>query len=669
MSKFKGFTKKELLDIYRTMLLSRKSDEKQLILLRQGKVHFHIGGSGHEAAQVGAVLNFRSNSDWAYCYYRDQAFVLGWGMTVEEVFLHSLARADDPNSGGRQIPHHWGKKDLRMVSKSSCTGVQFLQATGTAMGAVKAGSDEVVYVSAGEGTTSEGEFFEALNWASRDKLPVIFHIEDNKYAISVHISEQTAGGSVYKLAAGFENLARERVNGTDFFESYQVFQKAVKRARSGKGPTIIVSEVVRLLPHSSSDDHRKYRTPEELEEDRRKDPILNFVLSCTENGIISAEEFDAVQEKVKKQVDKAADWATEQPEEAPETATDYVFVEYRSNETPKAPVKEGERAVMVDAINHALHEEMERDERVLVYGEDVADPKGGVFTATKGLTQKFGKERAFNSPLAEASIVGTAIGLAVYGFKPVVEIQFMDYIWPAFMQIRNELATMYYRSNGTWKSPVVIRTPVGGYIHGGLYHSQTAEAIFAHTPGLKVVYPSNAADAKGLLKAAIRGEDPVIFCEHKGLYRQGFASRPEPDENYTLPLGYANIVQEGEDVTLITWGLQVQRSIEAVRLLGELQPSVEIIDIRTLVPFDMETIAKSVKKTGKVLIVHEDNFTAGFGAEIAARIATEAFEYLDGPIKRVAALDSHIPYNAGLENYILPTPNRISAVLKELIKY
>ncbi|UCF65210.1 MAG: dehydrogenase E1 component subunit alpha/beta, partial [bacterium] len=616
MAKFKGFTKKELLDIYRTMLLSRKSDEKQLILLRQGKVHFHIGGSGHEAAQVGAVLNFRPNSDWAYCYYRDQAFVLGWGMTVEEIFLHSLARADDPNSGGRQIPHHWGKKDLRIVSKSSCTGVQFLQATGTAMGAIRAKTDEVVYVSAGEGTTSEGEFFEALNWASRDKLPVIFHVEDNKYAISVHISEQTAGGSVYKLAAGFENLARERVNGTDFFESYQVFQKAVKRARSGKGPTIIVSEVVRLLPHSSSDDHRKYRTPEELEEDRGKDPILNFVLSCTDNGIISTDEFDAVQEETKKQVDKAADWAMEQPEAAPESAADYVFVEYRSNEAPKAPLKEGERAVMVDAINHALHEEMERDERVLVYGEDIADPKGGVFTATKGLTQKFGKERAFNSPLAEASIVGTAIGLAVYGFKPVVEIQFMDYIWPAFMQIRNELATMYYRSNGTWKSPVVIRTPVGGYIHGGLYHSQSAEAIFAHTPGLKVIYPSNAADAKGLLKAAIRGEDPVIFCEHKGLYRQGFAARPEPDENYLLPLGYAEVVQEGEDVTLISWGLQVQRSIEAVRLLGELQPSVEIIDIRTLIPFDMETVIQSVKKTGKVLIVHEDNFTVGFGAEI-----------------------------------------------------
>ena len=669
MSKFQGFSKKELLDIYRTMLLSRKSDEKQLILLRQGKIHFHIGGSGHEAAQVGAVLNFKPNSDWAYCYYRDQAFVLGWGMTVEEVFLHSLAKADDPSSGGRQIPHHWGKKDSRIVTKSSCTGVQFLQATGTAMGAVKATTDEVVYVSAGEGTTSEGEFFEALNWASRDKLPVIFHIEDNKYAISVHISEQTAGGSVYKLAAGFENLAREKVDGINFFESYQAFQKAVKRARSGKGPTIIVSEVVRLLPHSSSDDHRKYRKPEELDKDRNNDPILQFVLACTENGIISAGEFDGIQEEVKQTLDKAADWALEQPDPAAETATEHVFVEYRSKDKPTAPKKEGERVVMVDAINHALHEEMEKDERVLVYGEDVADPKGGVFTATKGLTHQFGKERAFNSPLAEASIVGTAIGLAIYGFKPVVEIQFMDYIWPAFMQIRNELATILYRSNGSWQSPVVIRTPVGGYIHGGLYHSQSAESIFAHTPGLKVVYPSNASDAKGLLKAAIRGEDPVIFCEHKGLYRQGFAARPEPDKNYILPLGYADVVQKGADVTLITWGLQVQRSIEAVRMLGELQPSVEIIDIRTLVPLDMDTILKSVKKTGKVLIVHEDNFTAGFGAEISARIVSGGFEYLDGPVERVAAHDSHIPYNSELENFVLPSPARIAEALEKLIQY
>ena len=669
MSKFQGFSKKELLDIYRTMLLSRKSDEKQLILLRQGKIHFHIGGSGHEAAQVGAVLNFKPNSDWAYCYYRDQAFVLGWGMTVEEIFLHSLAKADDPSSGGRQIPHHWGKKDSRIVTKSSCTGVQFLQATGTAMGAVKAATDEVVYVSAGEGTTSEGEFFEALNWASRDKLPVIFHIEDNKYAISVHISEQTAGGSVYKLAAGFENLAREKVDGINFFESYQAFQKAVKRARSGKGPTIIVSEVVRLLPHSSSDDHRKYRKPEELDKDRNNDPILQFVLACTENGIISAGEFDGIQEEVKQTLDKAADWALEQPDPAAETALDHVFVEYRSKNKPTAPKKEGERVVMVDAINHALHEEMEKDERVLVYGEDVADPKGGVFTATKGLTHQFGKERAFNSPLAEASIVGTAIGLAIYGFKPVVEIQFMDYIWPAFMQIRNELATILYRSNGSWQSPVVIRTPVGGYIHGGLYHSQSAESIFAHTPGLKVVYPSNASDAKGLLKAAIRGEDPVIFCEHKGLYRQGFAARPEPDKNYILPLGYADVVQKGADVTLITWGLQVQRSIEAVRMLGELQPSVEIIDIRTLVPLDMDTILKSVKKTGKVLIVHEDNFTAGFGAEISARIVSGGFEYLDGPVERVAARDSHIPYNSELENFVLPSPARIAEALEKLIQY
>ncbi len=669
MAKFHGFSKKQLLQIYKNMLLSRRTDEKQLILLRQGKVHFHIGGSGHEAAQVAGVMNFQPEHDWAYCYYRDQAFVMGWGMTVKEVFLHSLAKADDPNSGGRQIPHHWGHRKLNIVSKSSCTGVQFLQATGTAMGMKKSGTEEVVYVSGGEGTTSEGEFFEALNWASRDKLPVIFHIENNKYAISVPISEQTAGGSVYKVAAGFENLDRQNINGTDFFESYKAFEKAVKRARSGEGPTIIVSDVVRLLPHSSSDDHRKYRTPEELEADRKRDPILQFAHACMENGAATAEDFDAAQAEVKKIVDDASDWAQEQPDPDIKTATNFVFSEYRSGHKPGPPANSGERVVMVDAINHALHEEMERNDKIVVYGEDVADPKGGVFTATRGLTKKFGKERVFNSPLAEASIVGTAIGLAVYGYKPVVEIQFMDYIWPAFMQIRNELATMLYRSNGTWKSPVVVRTPVGGYIHGGLYHSQSAEALFAHTPGLKVVYPANAADAKGLLKAAIRGDDPVIFCEHKGLYRQGFAARPEPGSDYVLPLGYANVVQEGTDVTLISWGLQVQRSMEAVKMLGELNPSVEIIDIRTLVPLDMDTILKSVKKTGKVLIVHEDNFTGGFGGEIAARIVEQGFEFLDGPVMRLAAEDSHIPYQSNLENQVLPTPAKIAQKLKSLLLY
>ncbi|GAB4335312.1 MAG: dehydrogenase E1 component subunit alpha/beta [Calditrichia bacterium] len=669
MSGLNGFSKKRLLEIYRLMELSRKTDEKQLILLRQGKVHFHIGASGHEAAQMGAIQHFTPNSDWAYCYYRDQTFVLGWGMTVKEVMLHSLARAADPNSGGRQIPHHWGHAGLRMVTKSSCTGVQFLQATGTAMAAVKGKTKEVVYVSAGEGTTSQGEFFEALNWASRDKLPVIFHIENNKYAISVPVSEQTAGGSIYKATAGFENLQRIEIDGTDFFEADKAFKKAVQRARKGEGPTLIVSEVVRLLPHSSSDDHRKYRTPEELEADRKKDPILRFALTLLENKIATEDELSAIRDEVKKEVDEAADWALEQPEPDPKTATDYIFVEYRNPEKPAPPKKEGERVVMVDAINHALKEEMACNPKMVIYGEDVADPKGGVFTATRGLTQAFGKERVFNSPLAEASIVGTAIGLAVAGWKPVVEIQFMDYIWPAFMQIRNELATTYYRSNGTWKSPVVIRTPVGGYIHGGLYHSQTAEAIFAHTPGLKVVYPSNAADAKGLLKAAIRGEDPVIFCEHKGLYRQAFAARPEPDEDYLLPLGHANVVQSGEDATIVTWGLQVQRSIEAVKLLGELNPSVEIIDIRTLIPLDMETILQSVQKTGKVLIVHEDNLTGGFGAEIAARIANEGFEYLDGPVMRVAAEDSHIPYNSVLESVVLPSTTRIAEGLKKLLLY
>jgi 2-oxoisovalerate dehydrogenase E1 component len=669
MSNVQNFSKKELLRIYRFMVLSRRLDEKQLILLRQGKVYFHIGASGHEAAQVGAALNFIPKKDWGYCYYRDQAFVLSLGMSEKEILLQMFAKADDPNSGGRQMPHHWGHRDLKIVTKSSCTGMQYLHATGTALGAVKEKTDEVVYVSGGEGATSEGEFFEALNWSSREKLPVIFHVQDNKYAISVHVSEQTPGGSIFQVTAGYPNLHREQINGTDFFEVFTTFQKAVRRARSGDGPTLIVSDVVRLLPHSSSDDHRKYRSQAELEEDQVRDPILNFVHACLESGKVKPEEFDEIQQEVKQTIERTVIWAEKQADPDPKRVTDFVFDQLRSPHPPKIPSSTGDRVVIVDAINHALHEEMEADDNILVFGQDVADPKGGVFSATRGLTQKFGKKRVYNSPLAEASIVGTAVGLAIRGFKPVVEIQFMDYIWPAFMQIKNELATIRYRSNNAWSAPVIIRTPVGGYIHGALYHSQSAEAHFAHIPGIKVVFPSNSADAKGLLKASIRGNDPVLFCEHKGLYRQAYAARPEPDRNYVVPLGFANIVQPGEDLTIVTWGMQVQKSIEAVKMTGEDKFSIEIIDIRTLIPLDIETILNSVKKTGKVMIIHEDTLTGGFAGEIAARIADEAFEYLDGPVKRICAKDTPIPYHPKLEQEVLPTVNQILNEIKQLLEY
>ena len=517
--KFKGFTKKQLLDIYEKMALSRYLDDKQLILLKQGKGFFHIGGSGHEAAGMAAALSFKPGSDYAYPYYREQAFCLGWGMTSREHLLAFLAKEADPSSGGRQMPQHYGHEELNIVSQSSPTGTQFLQAVGAGFALQRNGENGVAYVSSGEGTSSQGDFHEALNWASRDKSPVIFHIENNGYAISVPIEDQTAGGSVYKICAGYDNLARFNVDGTDFFETHLAFKKAVERARKGKGPSLIQSDVVRLLPHSSSDDQRKYRPEKDLEADRKRDPLLTFAKTCVEEGIAKQEDFDKIRDMVKSQVDADAEWAETQPDPDSHDSLSNVYHSVVSNDLPEPAPNSGEKIVLVDAINHALDEELTNNNKMMIYGQDVAGGKGGVFTATRGLTDKHGVDRVFNSPLAESSIIGTAIGLATLGYKPVIEIQFGDYIWYSMMQIRNEVATMCYRSNGKWSSPIVMRVPVGGYIHGSLCHSQCIDGYFTHLPGIYIAYPSNAADAKGLLKMACRMDDPVMFMEHKGLYR------------------------------------------------------------------------------------------------------------------------------------------------------
>ena len=668
MPRLHGFQKKELLEIYRKMVLARRLDEKQLIMLKQGKAFFHIGCSGHEAAQMAAAVNMNPGQDWAYPYYRDAALCLGLGMTGREQLLSFLARKDDPNSGGRQMPQHYGHKDLRIVSQSSPTGTQFLQAVGCAMSRKWEETKEIVYVSSGEGSSSEGEFHEALNWASREKLPVIFHIEDNEYAISVHISEQTAGSSVFALVAGYKNLSRYDVDGTNFFETNLAFQQAIERAQKGKGPSVIVSHVVRLLSHSSSDDQRKYRSKDELNKDLNKDPIIKFETDCIQAKIATSKDFEKIRDEVKKQVDTDAEWADQQDHPDQNTALDHVYTNQPALKETAFNIK-NDKIVLVDAINHAMAEEMERDEKIVIYGQDIADPKGGVFTATRGLMNQFGKERVFNSPLAEASIIGTAVGLAVTGWKPCVEIQFGDYIWPAMMQIRNEVASMRYRSNGKWKCPLIMRVPVGGYIHGAICHSQSIDGYFIHMPGIRIAYPSNAADAKGLLKAACRMDDPVLFMEHKGLYRQGFAATPEPDENYILPFGQASVVQEGSVATIITWGAMVQKSIEAVKALGIDHGLVEIVDLRTLNPLDHDAIEASVTKTGKVLVVYEDVLTNGPGAEIAAIIADQHFESLDGPIKRVGAADAHVPYNWFLEEKVLPQTSDVQKALTELLEY
>ena len=660
-----------LLFAYRTMLLARYVDEKEMNLLKQGKILFHISGPGHEAAQVAIAMAMRSGHDWSYPYYRDLAFSLAMGSTPKDILCENMHRIEGPSSHGRQMPSHYGDKRYRIVGQSSPTGTQYLQAVGTAMGSVKEGKNEVTYVSSGEGATSEGEFAEAVAWASRGKFPVLFCVQNNKFAISVPVTEQIAGGSVARLYSAYPNLKVFDVDGTDFIASYKAAKDAVEYCRSGKGPAMIEAHCVRLFPHSSSDDPKKYMTPQQIAEDKAKDPIPKFETYLIEKGYCSAKELEAIRASAKKEVEEAADHAEAAASPTADTAMRNVFspVITVPKEGFTEPVHAGKSIVMVDAINHALHEEMKRNPKMLVYGEDVADGKGGVFTATKNLTNVFGQERCFNSPLAEASIMGTAIGLAVRGFKPVVEIQFGDYIWPAFMQIKDELVHMRYRTDGDWSCPVVIRVAVGGYIRGGLYHSQSIEGIFTHVPGLWVAMPSTAADAKGLLKTAIREDNPVLFCEHKGLYRQQFAATPEPDENYCIPFGLASVKRSGTDVTVVTWGFMVQRSLEAARKMEEKGISVEVIDLRTLIPWDKEAVYASVRKTGKVLVVHEDTKTGGFGAEIGMQIAEECFEHLDAPLARVAALDAPIPFAPALENTVLPQEHHITSALERLAAY
>ena len=660
----------------RTMMLSRRLDEKMMTLLKQGKGHFHIGCAGHEAVQSALSRYSRPGEgpghDWFCFYYRDLCMALSLGMTTKEALLAHLAKADDPNSGGRQMPEHFGLKHLNVMTTASSVGAQFNPGVGFGFGIQQRGEDNYVYISCGDGATSQGDFHEALNWAAREQAPALFLVQDNKYAISVPIEEQTAGGTPYKLAAGYEGLSRMRVDGTDFFASASAAQAAIQHIRDGKGPVCLVADVVRLLPHSSSDDHTKYRTPDELEADRKIDPIDRLEAALIGEGILTEADAEALQEEVHEEVDEATEWAKRQDDPAPETAGDHVFFEgdlgldYNSEDDLD---EDAEPMVMVDAINRTLKEEMARDESVIVYGEDVAGDKGGVFTATKDLTDEFGGDRCFNSPLAEGSIIGTAVGYAASGFTPVVEIQFADYIWPAMQQLRNQVAPFRYRSDGEWSCPMVVRVPCGGYIHGGLCHSQNIESIFGHTPGLKVALPSTAADAKGLLATAIRSEDPVLFLEHKALYRAASARTPTPPEDYTLPFGKARIAREGSDMTIITYGMMTQKSLNAAEELAQEGVDVEVVDLRTIVPLDSETILESVRKTNRALVVYEDHEFIGFGAELSAQIADDAFTYLDAPIRRVAGEFTPIPFAHSLERSVLPSDEGILEAARDLAAF
>ena len=655
---------------YKSMTLARIIDDKTITLYKQNKCHFQISCAGHEGIQVAAAHVFRPGHDWFYPYYRDMGLMVALGMSAEDLLMNAMNKINDPGSHGRMMPMHYASIPLRVPPQSSPTGSQFLQAVGCALGAKMKGLDEVVYVSAGEGTCSQGDFHEALNWASREKLPVVFVIENNNYAISVHISEQLAGKSIAKIMANYDNLATQEVDGSDLFASIEAMRAAHERARRGEGPSLVEAHVPRLQSHSISDNHLKYRTKEDLAQEAKRCPIKRTRDLLVSHKIRSEKEIDALNGLLKKLVDEAAEAAELSPDPDPATATEHTF----KNPEPWNGIEEtpatGEEVFIVDALNHALDEELARNPDMCIFGEDVAHGKGGVFTVTAGLTAKYGVDRVFNSQLAESSIVGAAIGLATRGMKPVAEIQFGDYVWTGANQIRNELAMLHYRSAGDFACPAVLRIPVGGYIRGGAYHSQNIEATFAHFPGMHVVYPSNATDAKGLLKAAIRADDPVLFLEHKGLYRQVYAKGPEGDANHLVPLGKAKTVRHGSDITVVTWGALVHKSMLAANQLESQGFSVEVIDIRSIVPLDIEHIFSSVRKTGRVLVAHEDVLFGGFGGEIVAQIAESCFTHLDAPVKRVGMkYVAAVPHSPILEDVVLPQDSDIISSLLELARF
>jgi len=711
---YDGLSAQQLIEIYRLMFLSRRLDDREILLKRQQKIYFQISGAGHEALQVAAGLALRPGYDWFFPYYRDRGLCLALGVTPEEMMLQSVGAATDPASGGRQMPTHWSSPALHIVSTSSCTGTQILHGVGCAeagryfsrhpeAGAKHEGDyrafhdvsfhgDEVSLVCLGEGATSEGEFWEAMNTASNGKLPVLFCVEDNGYAISVPVEVNTPGGNISRIVANFPNFHFAEIDGTDPVVCLRAFKAAAEHCRAGRGPAFVHGHCTRPYSHSLSDDDKLYRSTAEREADALRDPISRMRERLIHEGILSEAQLADLERSVDREAEEAADRALQAPLPRVEDIPRNVYSEDLDPcgpafaAKPAPPAEDGGKTVppktMVELINSCLHDEMNRDPRIVVYGEDVADAsreqalaevkgKGGVFKLTSGLQTRFGSDRVFNSPLAEANIVGRAVGYALRGMKPVVEIQFFDYIWPAMHQIRNELSVLRWRSNGSWAAPVVIRAPIGGYISGGsIYHSQSGESIFTHIPGLRVVFPSNALDANGLLRTAIRCDDPVLFLEHKRLYREAYGRAPYPGPDFTIPFGKAKIVRPGADLTLVTYGALVPRALQAAeQARREHGIETEILDLRTLSPYDWEAIAESVRKTNRVIVAQEDMISWGYGAEIAARIASDLFEDLDAPVKRIGSMDTFVAYQPILEDAILPQPSEILKAIVDLRRY
>ena len=682
-----GIAPEVLVQAFRLMYTSRRVDDREILLKRQNKIFFQISAAGHEAIQVAAGLALRPGFDWFYPYYRDRALALALGVTPYEMMLQAAGAACDSASGGRQMPSHWSDPAKHIVTGSSPTGTHYGQAVGCAEANRYVGREGVVtLVCSGEGATSEGEFWEALNAACLTHAPVLFLVEDNGFAISVPVEQQTAGGSISQVVSGFPGLFRREVDGTDFIASFRAMQQAVRYCREGNGPALVHAHCIRPYSHSLSDDEKLYKTAAERAAEAKRDPLVLFPALLIEHDIVDRRALERMTQEIDKEIHDVAVEALEQEPPSASTALAHLYsekVDPTSSAFDTEPQFTGEPRTMVDLINDTLREEMRRSELIVVFGEDVADcsrdghldevkGKGGVFKVTAGLQAEFGSKRCFNAPIAEAAIVGRATGMATVGLKPICEIQFFDYIWPAMMQIRDELATLRWRSHGGFSAPIVMRVPIGGYLNGGaIYHSQCGEVAFTHIPGLRVVFPSNALDAAGLLRTAIRCDDPVLFLEHKRLYREPYNRSLNAGTEYMIPFGKAKIVKPGHSLTIVTYGAVVQKALQAAMQVERRHDgsSIEVIDLRTLAPYDWEAIKTSVEKTSRVMIAHEDCLSWGYGAELAARIADEMFHHLDAPVRRVGAMDTWVGYHPQLENVILPQVEDLAREAEKLLAF
>lgn len=657
-----GIDAPTLLEWYATMQLGRRLDEKAANYLKMAKGwSYHAPFAGHDGIQLALGKVFRAKKDYLFPYYRDMLTCLSAGLTVEEIIANGLSKDSDVAGGGRHMSNHFAKIELNIQNVSSCTGNHCQQAAGLARAIKKYNGDEVVYCSTGDSTTSEGYYYESVNGADREKLPVIFVIQNNKYGISVPLHEQTTNLVVSDNFRGFTNLRIFNVDGRDPVASFKVLQEARDYALSGAGPAMVHADCDRIGSHSNSDNHELYREKDEIEAMKQRDPLPRFRASLIAAGIATEEQLKSIEDANKKAIFAAADIVEPSPDPAPSSYVDFVvpesIVPYNDDsESRWTTDPEAQQITFREGINAALIQEFRRNPNTFLFGQDVAShKKQGIFNVCKGLLDEFGNDRVFNAPIAEDYIVGTANGMCRYrdDIRVVVEgAEFADYFWPAMEQLL-ECSHDYWRTRGQFSPNMVVRLASGGYIQGGLYHSQNLEGTFTTIPGIRVVMPAFADDAVGLMRNAMRSEGLTMYLEPKFLYNYRPTSTSMPSDDYIIPFGKARVRRPGSDLTIVSWGTAVHWSLQAAQRMEAQGVNVEVIDLRSLAPWDKEMVLESVKRTGRCVVAHEDKRTGGFGGEVASTVTEEVFRWLDAPVVRVGSKDTPVGFAKSLESAIL----------------